>query len=50
VGKTDDELAPLELHEIEQFKGSKPDTLTDLKSCMETMFCKAGQTLFKRAT
>lgn len=48
VDKTDVELPPLELHEIELFKGSKPDTLTDLKSCMEMMSCKAGQTIFQR--
>jgi len=48
VGKINVELPPLELHEIELFKGSKPDTLTDLKSCMERMSCKAGQTIFER--
>ena len=48
VDKTDVELPPLELHEIELFKGSKPDTLTDLKSCMEMMSCKAGQAIFQR--
>lgn len=41
-------LPPLELHEIELFKGSKPDTLTDLQSCMETRSCKAGETIYAR--
>ncbi len=46
--KTEVQLPPLELHEIELFKGSKPDTLTDLKACMETRSCKAGETIFSR--
>ena len=41
-------LPPLELHEIELFKGSKPDTLTDLQACMETRSCKAGETIYAR--
>lgn len=48
VGKTDVNAAPLELHEIELFKGSKPDTLTDLKECMESRSCKAGDTIYAR--
>jgi len=39
---------PLELHEIELFKGSKPDTLTDLEACLEKRSWKAGETLFSR--
>ncbi|WP_301100890.1 SulP family inorganic anion transporter [Propionivibrio sp.] len=46
--KTDANLPPLELHQIELFKGSKPDTLTDLKACMESRSCKAGETIFSR--
>ncbi len=41
-------LPPLELHEIELFKGSKPDTLTDLQSCMEVRSCKAGEIIYAR--
>jgi len=48
VGKTDVDAAPLELHEIALFKGSKPDTLTDLKDCMESRSCKAGETIYSR--
>ena len=48
VNKTDNGLAPLELHEIELFKGSKQDTLADLKNCMETRLCKAGEAVFER--
>lgn len=39
---------PLELHEIELFKGSKPDTLTDLEACLEKRSWKAGETIFSR--
>lgn len=46
--KTDVQLPPLELHEIELFKGSKPDTLIDLVACMESRSFKAGQTIFSR--
>ena len=48
VAKADDSLPPLELHEIALFKGSKPDTLTDLAGCMETRSCKAGETIYAR--
>lgn len=48
VGKTDLELPPLELHEIGLFKGSKPDTLNDLKACMQSRSYKAGETIFSR--
>ncbi len=48
VGQADAALPPLELHEIELFKGSKPDTLTDLQSCMEMRSCKAGEIVYSR--
>lgn len=41
-----DELPPLELHEIELFKGSKPDTLVDLEACLEKRSWKAGETIY----
>ena len=41
-----DDLPPLELHEIELFKGSKPDTLVDLEACLEKRSWKAGETIF----
>ncbi len=46
IGRTGDDLPPLELHEVGLFKGSKPDTLTDLLACMETRACKAGATIY----
>jgi SulP family sulfate permease len=46
VGGADVNLPPLELHEIELFKGSKPDTLSDLANCMETRSCKAGDIVY----
>ena len=39
---------PLELHEIELFRGSKPETLTDLEACLEKRSWKAGETIFAR--
>lgn len=48
VAKTDHGLPPLELHEIDLFTGSKPDTLNDLKACMEGRLCKAGETIYAR--
>lgn len=41
-----DEQPPLELHEIELFKGSKPDTLVDLEACLEKRSFQAGETIF----
>ena len=41
-----DNLPPLELHEIELFKGSKPDTLVDLESCLDKRSWKAGETIY----
>jgi len=41
-----DDQPPLELHEIELFKGSKPDTLVDLEACLEKRAYKAGETIF----
>ena len=47
VEKVDaDDRPPLELHEIELFKGSKPDTLVDLEACVEKRSWKAGETIF----
>ena len=43
-----DEQPALELHEIEMFKGSKPETLTDLEACLEKRSWKAGETIFSR--
>jgi len=48
VGKTEIELPPLELHEIELFRGCKPDTLIDLENCMEKRSCKAGESIYVR--
>ena len=39
-------LPPLELHEIELFKGSKPDTLVDLEACLDKRSWKAGEAIF----
>ena len=41
-----DEQPPLELHEIELFKGSKSDTLVDLEACLEKRSFKAGETIY----
>ncbi len=41
-------LPPLELHEIELFKGSKPETLTDIRNCMEVRSIQAGETIYAR--
>ena len=46
IAKVDDSLPPLELHEIELFKGSKPDTLVDLEACLEKRSWKAGETIY----
>ena len=48
VGKNNIDVPPLELHEFELFKGSKPDTLTDLRLCLETLSCKSGETVYVR--
>ena len=48
VAKQTEDLPPLELHEIELFKGSKPDTLVDLEACMEKRSFKAGETIYVR--
>lgn len=48
LGKTDVEV-PLEAHEIRTlFKGSKPETLSDLANCLEKRSCKAGEVVFER--
>ena len=41
-----DSLPPLELHEIELFKDSKPETLVDLEACLEKRSVSAGTTIF----
>ncbi|MDR0578622.1 MAG: cyclic nucleotide-binding domain-containing protein, partial [Candidatus Accumulibacter sp.] len=41
-----DDSPPLELHEIELFNGSKPDTLVDLEACLEKRSWKAGETIY----
>ena len=46
VGRADPSLPPLELHEIELFKGSQPDTLADLQGCMEARSYKAGEVIY----
>ncbi|SDH65206.1 SulP family inorganic anion transporter [Propionivibrio dicarboxylicus] len=46
VGKADATLPPLELHEIGLFKGSKPDTLIDLATCLEARSCKTGDVVY----
>lgn len=46
IGKSSALLPPLELHEISMFKGSKPDTLTDLQALLETRSCRAGETIY----
>jgi SulP family sulfate permease len=43
-----DDQPPLELHEIELFKGSKPDTLADLEGCLEKCSWKEGETIYAR--
>lgn len=43
-----DDQPPLELHEIELFKGSKPDTLADLEGCLEKRSWKEGETIYAR--
>ena len=48
LGASDDELPPLELYEIELFKGSKADTLVDLEASLEKRSWKAGETIFSR--
>ncbi len=41
-----EEETPLELHEIELFKGCAPDSLGDLKNCLENRSWHAGDTIF----
>jgi sulfate permease, SulP family len=42
------EETPLELAEIELFKGRKPETLTALEQCMDKRSYKAGENIFHR--
>ncbi len=39
--------APLELQEIDLFRGRKPETLAALEACMERRRCKAGEAIFR---
>jgi len=48
LAQPDSEPPPLELHEIELFTGSKPDTLNDLQECMEMRSCKVGESIYSR--
>ena len=45
---TGSEEQPLELHEIDLFKGRKTETLRALEACMEKRACKSGEKIFKR--
>jgi SulP family sulfate permease len=42
------EEQPLELHEIELFKGRKAETLRALEACMEKRAYRSGETIFRR--
>jgi len=42
------EEAPLELREIDLFKGRKEETLTALEACMDKRSCKAGEQICAR--
>ena len=48
VCRDDTQLPPLELHEIELFKGSKDDTMADLRACLEERSYSAGETIYRR--
>ena len=48
VCRDDTQLPPLELHEIELFKGSKDDTMADLRACLEERSYTAGETIYRR--
>ena len=39
---------PLELHEVELFKGRKQETLAALEACMDKRAFKAGESIFRR--
>ncbi len=45
---TRSEEQPLELHEIDLFKGRKAETLQALEACMEKRAYKSGEKIFKR--
>ncbi len=40
------DLPPLELHQLDLFKGSKPETLEDLEACLEKKSWLAGESIF----
>ena len=48
VSRDDTQLPPLELHEIELFKGSRDDTMADLRACLEERIYLAGETIYRR--
>ena len=48
VSRDDTQLPPLELHEIELFKGSRDDTMADLRACLEERIYLAGETIYQR--
>jgi SulP family sulfate permease len=45
---TKSEEQPLELHEIDLFKGRKAETFRALEACMEKRACKSGEKIFGR--
>jgi SulP family sulfate permease len=45
---TRSEEQPLELHEIDLFKGRKAETLQALEACMKKRACKSGEKIFGR--
>ena len=48
VSRDDTQLPPLELHEIELFKGSRDDTMADLRACLEERIYLSGETIYRR--
>ena len=48
VARDDSALPPLELHEVELFKGSQADTMEDLRACLEERSYRAGETVYRR--
>jgi SulP family sulfate permease len=46
AGAKHEEEMPLDLNEIELFKGRKAETLAALEQCMEKRFCKVGDKIF----
>ncbi len=48
IDKSTADLPPLDLHDIELFKGSKADTLQDLCSAMDRRSVVQGETIYRR--